>query len=43
MKGMDTNDSDAKCPVMHGAISAPSSGMKNNDWWPNQMNLEMLH
>jgi catalase-peroxidase len=28
---------------MHGAISAPSTGTKNNDWWPNQLNLAILH
>lgn len=38
----DTN-ADATCPVMHGAISAPSTGTKNNDWWPNQLNLAILH
>ena len=44
MKGMDTNNSDAKCPVMHGgAISAPSTGMTNNDWWPKNLNLNILH
>ena len=32
-----------KCPVMHGAISSSSTGMKNNDWWPNQLNLAILH
>ncbi len=31
------------CPVMHGAISASSTGMKNIDWWPNQLNLNILH
>ena len=40
MKGMSN---DGKCPVMHGAISASSTGMKNTDWWPNQLNLAILH
>ena len=40
MKGMSD---DGKCPVMHGAISASSTGMKNTDWWPNQLNLAILH
>ena len=35
--------SDGKCPVMHGAISTSNSGMKNMDWWPNQLNLNILH
>ena len=43
MRGMGDNNADATCPVMHGAISAPSTGTKNNDWWPNQLNLAILH
>ena len=43
MKGIGYDNTEAKCPVMHGAISAPSTGMKNNDWWPNQLNLAILH
>ena len=35
---MDGNDA-AKCPVMHAA-----SGVRSNrDWWPNQLNLRILH
>ena len=30
--------SEAKCPFMHTAGSAPS----NRDWWPNQLNLKIL-
>ena len=40
MRGMST---DGGCPVMHGAISTSNSGMKNMDWWPNQLNLNILH
>ena len=32
-----------KCPVMHGTISTSSTGTKNTDWWPNQLNLNILH
>ncbi|MFC0472265.1 catalase/peroxidase HPI [Halalkalibacter kiskunsagensis] len=33
-----------KCPVMHGsATSQKSSGTTNKDWWPNQLNLNILH
>ena len=32
-----------KCPVMHGAVSTSNSGTKNTDWWPNQLNLNILH
>jgi catalase-peroxidase len=31
--------SEAKCPVHHG--SSPSRN--NNHWWPNQLNLNLLH
>ena len=35
-----------KCPVMHGA-SAPkvttAGGRSNRDWWPNALNLGILH
>ena len=31
-----------KCPVMHGASTNNSRSTKNNDWWPNQINLGIL-
>ena len=31
----------AKCPVMHGAMT--STGASNMDWWPNALNLDILH
>ncbi|NNF14192.1 MAG: catalase/peroxidase HPI [Gemmatimonadetes bacterium] len=32
------------CPVMHGALPPTrSGGTSNRDWWPNQLNLAMLH
>ena len=34
-----TTSTEAKCPVAHGA-RRPSS---NADWWPNQLNLQVLH
>ena len=37
---MDGNNI-GKCPVMHGA--AVTSGPTNRDWWPNQLNLKILH
>ena len=43
---MDGNDSanGGKCPVMHGAGSQTSSAVRSNrDWWPNQLNLGILH
>jgi len=30
-----------KCPVMHGANS--STGKSNMEWWPNALNLDILH
>lgn len=33
-----------KCPVHHGGATSPkSSGTSNRDWWPNQLNLNILH
>jgi len=32
----------AKCPVMHGAATNVSA-RSNRDWWPNQLNLKILH
>ena len=35
---------ESKCPVMHGSLSSnSSSGTSNKDWWPNQLNLSILH
>lgn len=34
-------NSAGKCPVMHG--STVVTGTKNQDWWPNQLNLKILH
>ncbi len=35
---------ESKCPVMHGASSQAKAGAWTNaDWWPNQLNLKMLH
>jgi catalase-peroxidase len=39
---MDKMDTAAgKCPVMHGR--AHNAVRSNRDWWPNQLNLKMLH
>ncbi|MBL6624289.1 MAG: catalase/peroxidase HPI [Rhizobiales bacterium] len=37
---------DQKCPVIHGSIvssNSKNSGTTNKDWWPNQLNLGILH
>jgi catalase-peroxidase len=41
----EMNNSNGKCPVMHGARRHPVAGrgMGNRDWWPNQLNLGILH
>ena len=31
--------SESKCPFVHKAGSGPS----NRDWWPNQLQIEILH
>ena len=43
---MDGNSgpSTGKCPVMHGAAKHTTfAGRSNGDWWPNQLNLRILH
>ena len=33
-----------QCPFMHGArLNASFQGRANSDWWPNQLNLRILH
>ena len=40
---MDGNNV-GKCPVMHGAVTSNSaSGTSNREWWPNQLNIGILH
>jgi catalase-peroxidase len=37
-------ETSGKCPVMHGAAKhATAAGRSNRDWWPNQLNLRILH
>jgi len=38
---MDGDMKSGGCPVMHGAVSNKARG--NRDWWPNQLNLRVLH
>ena len=41
---MDGNNGAGKCPVMHGAGSSTTFAARSNrDWWPNQLNLRILH
>lgn len=33
-----------KCPFTHGSVTShSSSGTTNRNWWPNQLNLNILH
>ena len=37
-------DDIGKCPVMHGSVTTNSGvSTTNRDWWPNQLNLSILH
>ncbi|MBK7556445.1 MAG: catalase/peroxidase HPI [Flavobacteriales bacterium] len=42
--GQPTNGA-GKCPVIHGAMRNPVAGrgMGNREWWPNNLNLGILH
>ncbi|WP_404418167.1 catalase/peroxidase HPI [Marinospirillum sp.] len=37
----ENNQAAGKCPVMHGGNTA--AGHSNTDWWPESMNLDILH
>ncbi|MFZ2103513.1 MAG: catalase/peroxidase HPI [Oricola sp.] len=37
----EVNDGSAKCPIMHGGLT--SSGSTVMAWWPNALNLDILH
>jgi catalase-peroxidase len=37
-------DKSSKCPVMHGDKNHTIVGFRSNrDWWPNQLNIRILH
>ncbi|HUW04232.1 MAG TPA: catalase/peroxidase HPI [Acidimicrobiales bacterium] len=42
---VDVNESAQGCPVMHGPNAANTAvgSTANEHWWPNQLNLKMLH
>lgn len=37
----DTKPTAGKCPVMHGSMT--ETGKSSMDWWPNALNLDILH
>jgi catalase-peroxidase len=42
--GRNNTESTGKCPVMHGSVTKMGDkGTTNTDWWPNQLNLKILH
>ncbi len=43
--GEMNSSSAGKCPVIHGAMRNPVAGRgtRNRDWWPNTLNLSILH
>ena len=38
----EVNDSQAKCPFPHDQLRKITTGTRNQDWWPNQLNLGIL-
>lgn len=41
---MSTDNKSGGCPVMHGSnTKLHGRGSMNKDWWPNQLNLSILH
>ncbi|WP_413988968.1 catalase/peroxidase HPI [Labrys okinawensis] len=42
MDGSDAGNA-GKCPVPHGRFNPSLGGRSNRDWWPNQLNLKVLH
>jgi len=39
-----SNKDDNQCPVIHGSLANnKDAGTSNKDWWPNQLNLNLLH
>ena len=38
------SSTESKCPVSHGSSEQHTNGaMSNNQWWPDQLNLSVLH
>ncbi|MBK6408681.1 MAG: catalase/peroxidase HPI [Flavobacteriales bacterium] len=43
--GTQASHGEGKCPVIHGTprISVSGRGNRNRDWWPDHLNLGLLH
>jgi catalase-peroxidase len=39
----DEGSTGEKCPFLHGAATTPDKGTNNRNWWPNQLDLSLLH
>ena len=39
---MNSEESEARCPVASARPHHPTEGAGNRDWWPNQLNLKIL-
>jgi catalase-peroxidase len=39
----NTEPAESGCPVMSGRFKYPVEGGGNQDWWPNKLNLKILH
>ncbi|PIB35781.1 catalase/peroxidase HPI [Reichenbachiella sp. 5M10] len=43
MENNPSTDGNGKCPFMHGTLAhGAGGGSKNQDWWPNQLKLNIL-
>lgn len=40
---MENKPSTGKCPVMHGGNTTSSDASAAQNWWPNALNLDILH
>ncbi|MEJ6626366.1 MAG: hypothetical protein QNL32_00690, partial [Actinomycetes bacterium] len=38
---MSDSTNSGKCPVVHGAVTLEERS--NTEWWPNSLNLDILH
>ena len=42
-ENFEINESSAKCPFLSGTIKKTAGGgVKNRDWWPNELKLNIL-
>jgi len=39
----DKVSNEEKCPFLHGAATTPEKGTSNRNWWPNQLDISILH